>query len=247
MTNLKRLFIGLSALIALSFFGFKYWQTQPSYSLLKIQESIETKNSDLFYKHVDIENILAEFYEDLYELFEEYFSDNFDSDQTSDLFNAKSMAENSFSYMKPGIESAIEQGLGKIWNENDSEEALSEYYSGEYIESANDMLATAELAYINKDGDKAYLGISMYEAKSGQELVTEFELTKVENYWQVTKWSNFKELTKEAIDDVIESFSDIGQDLNNNLYDTQAIEKELEAELEELEKELEDLYNLYDD
>ena len=77
MTNLKRLFIGLSALMVLSFFGFKYWQTQPSYSLLKIQESIETKNSDLFYKHVDIENILAEFYEDLYELFEEYFSDWF--------------------------------------------------------------------------------------------------------------------------------------------------------------------------
>ena len=149
--------------------------------------------------------------------------------------------------MKPGIESAIEQGLGKIWNEYDSEEVLSEYYSEEYIETANDMLETAEIAYINKDGDKAYLGISMYEAKSEQELVTEFELTKVENYWQVTKWSNFKELTKEAIDDVIESFSDIGQDLNDNLFDTQALEKELEEELEELEKELEDLYNLYDD
>ena len=46
---------------------------------------------------------------------------------------------------------------------------------------------------------------------------------------------------------MIESFSVIGQDLNNNLYDTQALEKELEEELEELEKELEDLNNLYDD
>ena len=71
MTKLKIFFIGLSALIILSFFGYKYWQTQPSYSLLQIQESIESKNPDLFYKHVNVEKILAKFYEDLYELFEE--------------------------------------------------------------------------------------------------------------------------------------------------------------------------------
>ena len=75
MTKLKIFFFGLSALIILSFFGYKYWQTQPSYSLLQIQESIESKNPDLFYKHVNVEKILAKFYEDLYELFEEYFSD----------------------------------------------------------------------------------------------------------------------------------------------------------------------------
>ena len=73
MTKLKIFFFGLSALIILSFFGYKYWQTQPSDSLLQIQESIESKNPDLFYKHVNVEKILAKFYEDLYELFEEYF------------------------------------------------------------------------------------------------------------------------------------------------------------------------------
>ena len=45
MTKLKIFFIGLSALIILSFFGYKYWQTQPSYSLLQIQESIESKKA----------------------------------------------------------------------------------------------------------------------------------------------------------------------------------------------------------
>ena len=210
MTKLKKFFIGLSALIILSFFGYKYWQTQPSYSLLQIQDSIELKNPELFYKHVNVEKILAQFYEDLYELFEEYFSDIFDTSETSELFNAELMAENSFSYIQPEIESAIEKGLDNIWNESNdnTNNATSEFYSEEDIERAYDMLATSELAYIDKRGDKAYLGISMYDANSGEDLITEFELTKVNNYWQVTSWSNFKELIKEVIDDVIESGGD---------------------------------------
>ena len=118
MTKLKNFFIGLSALIILSFFGYKYWQTQPSYSLLQIQDSIESKNPELFYKHVNVEKILAQFYEDLYELFEEYFSGIFDTSETSELFNAESMAENSLSYIQPEIESAIEKGLDNFWNES---------------------------------------------------------------------------------------------------------------------------------
>ena len=41
---------------------------------------------------------------------------------------------------------------------------------------------------------------------------------------------------------MIESFNNIGEEINDNLFDT----KELEKELEELEKELEDLLNSYD-
>ncbi|MDB4848899.1 hypothetical protein OAH84_03560 [Gammaproteobacteria bacterium] len=242
MTKLKILFIGLSALIILSFFGYKYWQTQPSYSLLQIQESIETKNSDLFYKHVNVEKILEKFYEDLYELFEEYFSNIFDTSESSELFNAELMAENSFSYIQPEIESAIAQGLDNIWNESNDSTVTSEFYSEKDIERANNMLATSELAYIDKRGDKAYLGISMYDASSDEDLIIELGLTKVDNYWQVTSWSNFKELINEAIDDVIESFNNIGEEISDNLFDTQ----ELEKELEELEKELEELLNSYD-
>lgn len=242
MTKLKILFIGLSALIILSFFGYKYWQTQPSYSLLQIQESIETKNSDLFYKHVNVEKILEKFYEDLYELFEEYFSNIFDTSESSELFNAELMAENSFSYIQPEIESTIAQGLDNIWNESNDSTVTSEFYSEKDIERANNMLATSELAYIDKRGDKAYLGISMYDASSDEDLIIELGLTKVDNYWQVTSWSNFKELINEAIDDVIESFNNIGEEISDNLFDTQ----ELEKELEELEKELEELLNSYD-
>ena len=238
MKKLRRFFITLSALLILSFFGYKYWQTQPSYSLLQIQESIETKNSDLFYKHVNIEKILEQFYEDLYKLFEEYFSNIFDTSETSELFNAKSMAENSFSYIQPEIESAIEDGLDTIWNESkdDTNTLTSEFYSEKDIENAYNMLETAELAYIERRSDKAYLGISMYDANSGKDLLTEFELTRVNNYWQVTSWSNFQELMKEAIDDVISSFNNIDEEIND-LFDT----KELEKELQELEKELEEL------
>lgn len=243
MTKLKIFFIGLSTLIILSFFGYKYWQTQPSYSLLQIQESIETKNSDLFYKHVNVEEILAKFYEDLYELFEEYFSAIFDISETSELFNAELMAENSFSYIQPEIESAIEQGLDNIWNESDdADNATSEFYSEEDIERAYDMLATAELAYIDKRGGKAYLGISMYDANSDEDLTIEFELTKTNNFWQVTSWSNFKELINETIDDVIEYFNNSGEEINDKLFDL----KELEKDIEELEKEFEELLNSYD-
>ena len=237
MTKLKIFFFGLSALIILSFFGYKYWQTQPSYSLLQIQESIESKNPDLFYKHVNVEKILTQFYVDLFELFEEYFSDIFDTSEASELFNAESTAENTFSYLQSEIESAIEQGLDNIWNESNdnTNSATSEFYSEEDIERVYDMLATSALAYIDKRGDKAYIGISMYDANSGEDLITEFELTKVNNYWQVTSWSNVKELIKEVIDDVIESFNNIGEEINDILFDTK-----------ELEKELEDLLNSYE-
>ena len=175
MTNLKRFFFGLSALIILSFFGFKYWQTLPSYSLLQIQKSIETKDSDLFYKHVDVENIIEEFFKDSFKTYEQNFSDIFGSTETSEFFNPEIMAESAFSYIKPEIVSSIEQGLDNIWNESQNDTS-SEFISEEDIEIANEMLESAELAYLNKDGDKAYLGISLFDSRSEQEIITEFEL-----------------------------------------------------------------------
>ena len=64
MTKLKIFFIGLSALIILSSFGYKYWQTQPSYSLLQIQESIESDTKEIEELEKELEELEKEF-EDL--------------------------------------------------------------------------------------------------------------------------------------------------------------------------------------
>jgi len=241
MSNLKFFFIGFLALLILSFFGFNYWQSQPSYSLSKIQESIETKNPDLFYKHVDVENIFSEFFKDSLNIYDQYFSDIFGASYDLEYFDPGEMSKTVFFFINPQIESSIRNGLDDIWK-SPSKAISTESFSEENLDIVNNIFQSAKLAYLNKEGDRASLGISILDSNS-QKILTEFELKKVKNYWQISKWSNFEEIINEVIDNFINSYDDFREDLENELSTSNDFEKEWEDFEKELEQELESLGN----
>ena len=241
MPKLKFFLIGSLAILILSFFGFNYWQSQPSYSLSKIQESIETKNPDLFFKHVDIENILSEFFKDSLNIYDQYLSNMFGASNDLEYFDPEDMAKTVLFFINPQIESSIRNGLGDTWK-NPSKAFSTEYLSEENLDVANNFFQSAKLAYLNKEGDSAFLGISMLDSNS-QKILTEFELKKVKNYWQISKWSNFEEIINELIDNFINSYDDFREELENELSESSDFEKEWEKFERELEQELEILEN----
>ena len=244
MAKLKYFFMGFLAILVLSFFGFNYWQSQPSYSLSKIQESIETKNPDLFFKHVDIENILSEFFKDSLNIYDQYLSDMFGASNDLEYFDPEEVANTVYFFINPQIESSIRNGLDEIWK-NPSKALSTEFISEENLDVANNIFQSAKLAYLNKEGDSAFLGISMLNSNS-QKILTEFELKKVKNYWQISKWSNFEEIINELIDNFIDSYDDFREELENELSKSNNFEKEWEEFGRELEQELESLENEFE-
>jgi len=239
MLNFKIFFIGLLILVIFSFFGLKYWHASPSYSLSQINQSIEKKDPNLFYKHVDVENIFKEFFMDSSKFYEQYFSDSFGIESDDISFNPEEVAETVFFFTNPHIKSSIRNGLGDIWNDP-SKAVSTKLISEEDLDIAHNIFQSAELAYLKKDGDKAFLGISMLDSDS-QEVITEFELKKVKNYWQISKWSNYEELLNKIANNFINSLVDFREDIESALFDTDDFAKEFEKFEEQLEQELENI------
>ena len=150
MSKLKFFFIGSLAILILSFFGFNYWQSQPSYSLSKIQESIETKNPDLFFKHVDIENILSEFFKDSLNIYDQYLSNMFGASNDLEYFDPEDMAKTVLFFINPQIESSIRNGLVDIWK-NPSKAFSTEYLSEENLDVAEAVVNHARRIMLRRD------------------------------------------------------------------------------------------------
>tara|TARA_Y100000389_G_C17358620_1_gene462464 strand:- start:5 stop:898 length:894 start_codon:yes stop_codon:yes gene_type:complete len=242
MLNFKNLFIGLLILVIFIFFSINYWRVSPSYSLSQIHQSIEKKDPSLFYKHVDVENIFREFFMDSSKFYEQYFSDSFGIESDDISFNPEEVAETVFFFTNPHIESSIRNGLGDIWNDP-SKAVSTKLISEEDLDIAHNIFQSAELSYLKKDGDKAFLGISMLDSDF-QEIITEFELKKVKNYWQISKWSNYEELLNEIADNFINSLVNFREDIESALFDThdfKKFEEQLEQEWEDYEQELENI------
>ena len=199
---MKYLFVGLIALTVLGYGGFLYWQTTPEYSLLKIQEAIETKDSYLFKKHVDVENLIERTIDKIFE--NSIAKREKEPDKESSFPNLSSgVAEGIIEAIKPvainfltnEIEKYIE---GESADDSTSNGLLSlpafEKFDVRKIES---ILSSAQKKYLTKEEKVALLGLEFEDAQ-GELRVIEFKLRKFEDYWRLTELSNF--------DDIFDSF-----------------------------------------
>ena len=203
---MKYLFVGLIALTVLGYGGFLYWQTTPEYSLLKIQEAIETKDSYLFKKHVDVETLIEMTIDNIF--------DNIMAEPEKEPEKESSFPSLNSGYMSPVAESIIEAikpvAINFLTNE------IEKYIEGESADDSasnglpslpalekfdvrkiESILSSAQKKYLTKEEKVALLGLEFEDAQ-GELRVIEFKLRKFENYWRLTEISN--------IDDIFDSF-----------------------------------------
>lgn len=190
---MKKIIIPLVILITIAG-SYSYWVKTPQYSLLQIQKSIDTKDRFLFDKYVDTNGIIREVIEDLSKIFIEEMDtqENFEYS----FFDPQVLAAGLVSMFQPAIENAIEEGFNRFWEDE-----------VETVESKSDFrnnLDSFEVSYLKRDGKIAKLGLEGEDPDTGETIIIEFKLSKIENYWRITQISNLEDILRQNIDQVEE-------------------------------------------
>lgn len=177
-----------------------YWLKTPQHSIEIIMEAVREHNTELFNKHVDVDNIISSAY-DVY--FEVYFSN--DSFMKNNPLRglaqgivkmAKTMAVNK---IKKEINTYVK--TGKWQNEpNKRESANKQLISDNGTTSSKIGLKNIEfhnIAYTKVSGSTALVGIDIYLTDKNKSMILELEMEKLsDNTWKVTGIKNMKEYMK---------------------------------------------------
>ncbi|MEG9862282.1 MAG: hypothetical protein V6Z81_07245 [Parvularculales bacterium] len=198
------LIITLILIVGALTIGYNYWINTPEYSLLQIQKSIENKDRYLFEKHVDTENIIEGVIADITEVFLEEINEEANTDTS--FFDTEVLAQGLVVLLKPVIASAIIEGFDEFWEKN-IERIPSGHESGTTSSGDNtDFLKTiagsAEMTYLNKNGNMARVGFELTNSDTSEKTLLELKLIKTENYWKISEISNLQELLRGEKDNI---------------------------------------------
>ena len=58
-SEMKKLLVGSIVIAGIAYETYNYWKQTPEYSLLQIKLALETKDSYLFEKHVDLDRLIS--------------------------------------------------------------------------------------------------------------------------------------------------------------------------------------------
>lgn len=200
---MKKLLLGSVVLAGLAFAGFSYWQQTPEYSLLQIKQALDTKDSYLFEKHVDLERLISRGVDTFIKSWMNQQDQSYDSEaEELGATLAKNIIEGiaplATLYLKNLV---IDQVEGSISNNEDGEgnSVVENLFSvnPEQRMGIKESLATAEQEHLRQDGNNAFLGVSIVNKESAQTLLIEFKLQKYDDYWRVTEISNLETLLRQ--------------------------------------------------
>ena len=96
--------------------------------------------------------------------------------------------------LQPAIKYDIAKDFDEFW-ENETDACFYQLYCVN--------LEFIEIAYLKEDANVATLGIKTTDLNSGQIIIIEFKLIKLENYWRVTRVSNLEEILQNLTEDYI--------------------------------------------
>lgn len=195
----KNIFIALIIIFfASGFIVFQTWKTTPKYSLLKVIDAVEKKDSYAFEKYVDTERVISDILDIYIRLSAEIaYADEYEYS----LFDA-SLYEGIAETFKPVLATAIKnQIIDFIENEDAAHE-------NEAVESFNYIFSNFELVSITRNDLTAEV-IFSFDSIDDLPRIIVFEQRKFENYWRITRIKN--------IEDFLEDFS---EDLINDLLDS---------------------------
>ena len=191
----KGIIAAVSVLVVAVFSGFYYWTTTPEYSLLKIKDAIESHDSVLFNKHVDVETVVSRGVD---VIFEQSMANDAGSASGAEALGSK-IAAGMLAMMKPKI---VEYATNKIniaiegtTNKGDESKPVSgKAASLKNIESFFGSDSDLKQSYVRKEGNIAYFGLERFDEKLQDTITLEFKLRKNDGYWQVIEASNLREM-----------------------------------------------------
>ena len=193
---IKKILIGLGIIAIVGYAGFNYWKTLPEYSLLQIQEAIETKDVYLFKKYVDVENILEHGIDDILEAAIKESKDSLEEDS---LFDTSLFAKGMVELIKPAAISYLRKEIDKyIEEENNNKKVIDKtievpILGGFDSTKFKSSLGSARMSYLTKENKVALLGLE-FVGEDGDNSVIEFRLRKYEDFWRITEMTNLEEI-----------------------------------------------------
>jgi hypothetical protein len=189
---MKKLVAALLLISTLAGAGYYYWTTTPQFSLLQIKTAVDTHDTELFNKHVDIESLTSRAVDG----FMEYAMVEVDTNSTGGMLGS-AFAAGLVAMAKPKlVEYASNKILMEIEGENSS---ATEVNTGIPQASELDRLFNGadgdfRQDYLNINGRISFLGLIKYDRELDSEIIYEFKLRELEGYWQIVELSNLKDV-----------------------------------------------------
>ena len=181
--------------IVIAVSGYFYWTNSPQYSLAQISKAVDTKDRQLFEKHVDIDNILESALKDIGDFYVAETAGELNAEVPAS--ETEALAEAMTAMIAPVLTEAIAESLNQYWQATDDEPVDNDDDLGINKKDIEQVVESAEILYIKRGGDTAELGIELTDADSGKKTTLEFLLIKADGYWVVSKVSNLRELLDE--------------------------------------------------
>lgn len=172
-----------------------YWKKTPAYSLNLIRTAVETHNVAEFEKHVDVESLAGHAFDDL-------VSSTLDGKKDSS--GANTVARGLVQMIRqPFINLAKDAGkrlveTGSLANApaaDGASEAKSRFSAAEVSKNTGLSSSTFKgIAYSKEDGNRATVGITVFDKQLEKELVVELAMIQLDDgSWKVTEIANLKD------------------------------------------------------
>lgn len=231
----KKLFILIILFIcilagSLAWYFFYYIKT-PEYSLNIIKESIEKHDIAKFKKHVDLDSSVSRGYDDI-------ISAMIESDKNMTL-EGKTFISGFAQFFKPAVVNALKDGIfhyvetGK-WEEEKNGQDTKQNINSDKIAAQSGLKSSSckGIAYTNKDGKTAIVGIKIFESVANKEFILDIKMRELDDgTWQIAEVANLKnyileidkakiEVLKKYLEDtqpIIDNHNKTIKDINSKL------------------------------
>lgn len=193
-TNKKKIVLAaVAAVIVIALLGYWYWTKTPQYSLKQMQESVAKHDLAAFNKYVDIDSVTSRAIDQLLEL---KLNDPKDvQDDTTKNFAAgliKILKPQLVAVAKEEMKTFVEKGTTELPdNQSPNNPKMKEL-----LNTGSGKAEFKGVAYTNKDGKIATVGIDMFYPKLNSTTLLEVRMREMDGYWQIAEISNLASFVK---------------------------------------------------
>ncbi|WP_333594750.1 hypothetical protein, partial [Anaerospora hongkongensis] len=193
-SNKKKIVLAaVAAVIVIALLGYWYWTKTPQYSLKLMQESVVKHDLAAFNKYVDIDSVTSRAIDQLLEL---KLNDPKDvQDDTTKNFAAgliKILKPQLVAVAKEEMKTFVEKGTTEL---PDNQSANNPKMK-ELLNTGSGKAEFKGVAYTNKDGKIATVGLDMFYPKLNSTTVLEVKMREMDGYWQIAEISNLASFMK---------------------------------------------------
>lgn len=190
-TNKKKIVLAaVAAVIVIALLGYWYWTKTPQYSLKQMQESVAKHDLAAFNKYVDVDSVTSRAIDQLLEL---KLNDPKDvQDDTTKNFAAgliKLLKPQLVAVAKDEIKTFVEKGTTETQTPNNPK-------IKELLNTGSGKAEFKGVAYTNKDGKIATVGLDMFYPKLNSTTLLEVKMREMDGYWQIAEISNLASFVK---------------------------------------------------